>query len=283
MANGSGKVAVSSVTSTELGYPSGVTSALQTQLDARRLRRTATTPRPLRAESSTLPACPTLARACRWSRPAQSPICPVASNRRSFRGGRHHDRRPPLGLHRQRVENVGGKLHRVGGRNARLVGHRKPAHESDRDRRSRGSERRPTAVLGRFGRRFIAYLTPGTGLAISGTTIAIAGVGIQSSQYYAARYAASVSINWNNGNTQAITLANDGNTLTMSNPVAGALLAEIPAAGQRFGRNDHWAGEREMVGRAEPTLTATNGRTDIVALYYNGTNYAASAALDFAL
>ena len=33
--NGSGKVAVSSVTSTELGYVSGVTSAIQTQLDAK--------------------------------------------------------------------------------------------------------------------------------------------------------------------------------------------------------------------------------------------------------
>ena len=35
VSNGSGKVAVSTVTSTELGYSSGVTSALQTQLDAK--------------------------------------------------------------------------------------------------------------------------------------------------------------------------------------------------------------------------------------------------------
>lgn len=35
VSNGSGKVAVSSVTSTELGYVSGVTSAIQTQLDAK--------------------------------------------------------------------------------------------------------------------------------------------------------------------------------------------------------------------------------------------------------
>ena len=33
--NSSGKVAVSSVTSTELGYVSGVSSAIQTQLDAK--------------------------------------------------------------------------------------------------------------------------------------------------------------------------------------------------------------------------------------------------------
>lgn len=35
VSNGSGKVAVSSVTSTELGYVSGVTSAIQTQLNAK--------------------------------------------------------------------------------------------------------------------------------------------------------------------------------------------------------------------------------------------------------
>ena len=35
VSDGSGKVAVSSVTSTELGYVSGVTSAIQTQVDAK--------------------------------------------------------------------------------------------------------------------------------------------------------------------------------------------------------------------------------------------------------
>ena len=35
ISNGSGKVAVSSVTSTELGYVSGVTSAIQTQITAK--------------------------------------------------------------------------------------------------------------------------------------------------------------------------------------------------------------------------------------------------------
>ena len=35
VSSGSGKVAVSAVTSTELGYLDGVTSAIQTQLDAK--------------------------------------------------------------------------------------------------------------------------------------------------------------------------------------------------------------------------------------------------------
>lgn len=41
--DGSGKVAVSATTSTELGYVSGVTSAIQTQLDAKQARSTLTT------------------------------------------------------------------------------------------------------------------------------------------------------------------------------------------------------------------------------------------------
>jgi parallel beta-helix repeat protein len=104
------------------------------------------------------------------------------------------------------------------------------------------------------------------------------------SQYSSTRYAASTTINWNNGNVQSLTLANGGNTLTFSNPQSGGrYLIELkqPASGAAgtvtFPSTVKWSG-----GTA-PTLTTTNGQTDIITLYYNGTNYAASSLLNLAL
>lgn len=59
ISNGSGKVAVSTVTSTELGYLSGVTSAIQTQLNGKFNNPTGTTAQYLRGDGS-LATFPTL-------------------------------------------------------------------------------------------------------------------------------------------------------------------------------------------------------------------------------
>lgn len=284
VANGSGKVAVSSVTSTELGYLSGVTSALQTQLDAKA------------ASSHSHDASAITSGIIDVAR-----LPYVGSGVQVVSSGAIAD----LSGGQQSTVVQGAVVTTTDGRRWVYTGSGSKTSEASYIELADVTPdwsviaNRPTNLTVIAGLAdpnadrllfwddsagAIAYLTPGTGLAISGTTIAIAGVGIQSSQYYAARYAASVSINWNNGNTQAITLANDGNTLTMSNPVAGArYLLEIKQPASGSAGTITWPANVKWSGGAEPTLTATNGRTDIVALYYNGTNYAASAALDFAL
>lgn len=284
VANGSGKVAVSSVTSTELGYLSGVTSALQTQLDAKA------------ASSHSHDASAITSGTIDVAR-----LPYVGSGVQVVSSGAIAD----LSGGQQSTVIQGAVVTTTDGRRWVYTGSGSKTSEASYIELADVTPdwsviaNRPTNLTVIAGLAdpnadrllfwddlagAIAYLTPGTGLAISGTTIAIAGVGIQSSQYYAARYAASVSINWNNGNTQAITLANDGNTLTMSNPVAGArYLLEIKQPASGSAGTITWPANVKWSGGAEPTLTATNGRTDIVALYYNGTNYAASAALDFAL
>ena len=106
-------------------------------------------------------------------------------------------------------------------------------------------------------------------------------------QYVSQRYDAgdsgtSKTVDFANGNVQKLRLT--GNcTLTLSNPVAGGrYLIELlqDATGSRtvtFPSTVKWAG-----GTA-PTLTTTAGRTDIITLFYNGTNYAASASLNHSL
>jgi hypothetical protein len=45
----------------------------------------------------------------------------------------------------------------------------------------------------------------------------------------------------------------------------------------------NWAANVKWGGGTAPTLTTNRGQTDIITLYYNGTNYAASAGLNFSL
>ena len=129
--------------------------------------------------------------------------------------------------------------------------------------------------------------TGGTAVQNSGITIDDNNVMAVPSQYYSAKYDAgdsstALTINWNNGNCQIVTLT-DNCTLTFSNPQAGGrYLLELlqDATGSRlvtFPATVKWSGS------TAPTLTTTAGRTDIITLFYNGTSYAGTSTLNFTL
>ena len=123
--------------------------------------------------------------------------------------------------------------------------------------------------------------TPGTGNFLRGDgswTNQLAG------QYASTRTTTTTTLNWNSGNVQTITLASGNNTFTFSNPIAGGrYLLELKQPASGAAGTVTWPATVKWSGGAAPTLTTTNGQTDIVTLYYNGTNYAASCALNFAL
>lgn len=82
----------------------------------------------------------------------------------------------------------------------------------------------------------------------------------------------SLTIDWNNSNNQLVTLTG-GCTFTFSNPVAGAwyqLRLKQDATGSR---TVTWPANVKWAGGIAVTLTTTAARTDMVAFYYNGTNY----------
>lgn len=87
--------------------------------------------------------------------------------------------------------------------------------------------------------------------------------------------AATTTINFNDGNVHYLNLTTNITTLTLSNPVAGACYTlEIKQGAGPY--TITWPATVKWAYNASaPTLTATNGRTDIISLYYNGTNYAA--------
>jgi hypothetical protein len=104
-------------------------------------------------------------------------------------------------------------------------------------------------------------------------------------QYASPRYDAgdsstALTLSFANGNCQKVRLT--GNcTFTFTNPIAGGrYLLELlqDATGSR---TVTWPATVKWSGGSAPTLTNTAGQSDIITLYYNGTNYAASSVLNF--
>jgi hypothetical protein len=89
---------------------------------------------------------------------------------------------------------------------------------------------------------------------------------------------ATTSIDFSSGNIFKITLGTNITTLTITNAAPGTFLLEIVQGGAytvTFPNTWKWSG-----GTA-PTITATNGKTDIITIVYDGTTYFASAVQNF--
>ena len=101
-------------------------------------------------------------------------------------------------------------------------------------------------------------------------------------RYDAGNSSTALTVNFNNGGAQFITLT--GNcTFTFSNPVEGGrYILELKQDGTGS-RTVTWPSTVKWSGGVAPTLTTTAGRTDIITLYYNGTNYAGASTLNYIL
>jgi len=163
---------------------------------------------------------------------------------------------------------------------------------------------KPQLLVEPSGAQSTAWNTAGTGLGVnaaSGFTGNLADFQLNgaskvsfstnntkySQQYYSSRYnngnsSSALTIDFNNANCQLITLTANC-TLSINNPQAGGrYILEIKqdATGSR---TVTWPSNVQWSNATPPTLTATAGQTDIVTLYYNGTNFAAAAVLNFGL
>jgi len=93
-----------------------------------------------------------------------------------------------------------------------------------------------------------------------------------------------VTIDWDNSNVVYATLVSGSQTFTPTNPKSGAtyiLYLRQPGAGAA-GTVD-WNSLALWSGGTAPTLTATNGATDVITLIYNGTStkYFGTSVLNF--
>lgn len=101
-----------------------------------------------------------------------------------------------------------------------------------------------------------------------------------SSAKYVATYAASQTINWDNGNVQEITLTGNITSLTLSNPVSGARYLLVLKQDGTGGRTVAWPAAIKWPGAVAPVLSGSNKR-DIISLIYDGSVYYCQAAVDF--
>ena len=103
-------------------------------------------------------------------------------------------------------------------------------------------------------------------------------------QYFSPLVASTVDIDWNTSNVQDLTLANDVNTVTFTNGLAGSrylLFLRQPTSGNSGSVIWPDTSSVKWPSGTEPTLTATNNKTDIIGFVYDGTIYYGNAALNF--
>lgn len=101
-------------------------------------------------------------------------------------------------------------------------------------------------------------------------------------QYYSSQTTCTTTLNWNDGNAQRITLANGAQTFTFANGQAGGrylVKLKQPAAGAAG--TVTWPASVLWPSATPPTLTATNGQTDIITFYFDGTNFFGGYTLNF--
>jgi hypothetical protein len=109
-------------------------------------------------------------------------------------------------------------------------------------------------------------------------TISVAGF---FSEYDNGSSGSSKTIDWNNGNKQKMLLTAAPCTVSFTNPPSpcNLLLKLTQDTGGSF--TVTWP-SMKWVGAAAPTLSTAAGSVDIVALYFDGTNYWGQASLNFA-
>lgn len=91
---------------------------------------------------------------------------------------------------------------------------------------------------------------------------------------------AATTIDFSSGDIVTLTL-NASTTLTLTNPITG-LFYFIKAVQDATGsRTITWPGTVKWSGGTAPTLTTTASKTDIITLWWDGTNYFGTSTLNF--
>ena len=108
--------------------------------------------------------------------------------------------------------------------------------------------------------------------------------GILFSEGFTAEYpvsaGATLTLNWNNGLSQGISLTVATCTFTLINPVTGRAYVLRLIQDGVGGRQVSWPINVKWPGGTAPILSGIS-KVDLINLYYNGTNYYGSYALNY--
>jgi hypothetical protein len=145
-----------------------------------------------------------------------------------------------------------------------------------------------SAFRGTGGTSGHVALTDGTGASVGvgyfdvlvGNSPSALEVQTLYNEYNAGNSSTALTLNLRNGNAQKIVLT--GNcTFTFSNPSVGYPYVLRLVQDGTGSRTVTWPANVKWPGGTAPTLTTTASATDLVNIYYDGTNYYGSSALGY--
>ena len=126
----------------------------------------------------------------------------------------------------------------------------------------------------------IGTATPATKLEVTGTTVTTT---LLTKTLVNNTTAATITVDWNDGNKQKVTLNQAGHTVSFTNPTGGigsfSLIIYQDATGGRTVTS--WDADIKWPSGTAPTLSSTASALDVVTCIYDGTNYLCQAGLDF--
>jgi hypothetical protein len=91
----------------------------------------------------------------------------------------------------------------------------------------------------------------------------------------------TLTVDWNAGNTQSLTLSTSNSALTFANGQAGADYKLILKQDGTGGRTVSWPAAVQWPGGVAPTLTISANSADVVNFIYDGTHYLGSFAANY--
>jgi hypothetical protein len=92
---------------------------------------------------------------------------------------------------------------------------------------------------------------------------------------------ATQTVNWDEGNNQKVSIDTSVTTLTLSNPIAGANYMLQITQGGAGSNTVTWPASVKWAYNNPPVLTTAVGRIDVINLFYDGTSYLGTFALNF--
>jgi len=174
--------------------------------------------------------------------------------------------------------NIGGVLY--GDLSAKTIGVNTRVPQAALDIVSTGTASSIYAQFWRDGGGVVVATMNSTGnLAVP--TLRIAGTAVFAGEYDNGNSGTAITLDWNKGNKQKLTLTGAAALTFSASPGAAASYVMKLVQDATGSRTITWPASVKWSGGTAPVLSTSPGAVDIIGLYYDGTNYYGMASINF--